>query len=219
MQKKLKNISGFTLIEMAMVMVIVGIVISIMMTVLPTIMKTGKIKEAQGKLAKYDYALQGYALANSRLPFAATNQNTGIENPGTLFGYLPYTTLGLSGGKDVWGQTVFYAVHSSLTASGIGHAAFCTNLNAAVSAPYNAAIVHTTNDAGTSVNKAYVIISGGPKDLDSVNSYLDLLNGTAAPGNLGFNYDDKIQTVNYDDLVRSLALTVLSSTVDCPPAP
>ncbi len=215
---KKKSIQGFTLIEMAMVMVIVGIVISIMMTVLPTIMKTGKIKEAQAKLTKFDYALQGYAIANSRLPFAASGTD-GVETPNTFVGYLPYVTLRLSEGKDVWGQTIRYAVHSSLTAN-VTPVVFCTNINAAISAAYSAAIVHTRTDDATPIseNQSYVLVSGGPKDLDGANAYLDLFNGTATAGSPRFNADNKIQALNYDDLVKSMSLTVFSGK-NCIPAP
>ena len=41
-KKKVYTVSGFTLIEMAVVMVIVGIVVSIIATVLPSLVRTSK---------------------------------------------------------------------------------------------------------------------------------------------------------------------------------
>ncbi|MGD9278836.1 MAG: prepilin-type N-terminal cleavage/methylation domain-containing protein, partial [Desulfobacterales bacterium] len=66
---KNSNPKGFTLIEMAVVLVIVGIIISIVATVLPSLIKSSKIKKARSVLEQVDYAIQGYVEANGRLPF------------------------------------------------------------------------------------------------------------------------------------------------------
>ena len=62
---------GFTLIELSVVIVIIGIIISAIATVLPSLIYSSKIKKARATLEKIDYAIQGYAIANNRLPFAA----------------------------------------------------------------------------------------------------------------------------------------------------
>jgi prepilin-type N-terminal cleavage/methylation domain-containing protein len=210
------NDAGFTLIEMAIVMVIAGILISIMMTVMPSIIKTGKIKETKAKLTKYDYALQGYAIANFRLPFADSDGD-GRENNNVFIGKLPYLTLGLSNGNDVWGNSAKYAVYgragnsNNLTGTS-DKATFCAALSGAL-AGFDRNIVYTTASdtcagatAGNSANQAYVVSSGGPKDLDGTNGVFDLCTGTAGAG---FNADNKIQALNYDDLVRSFSLVEL----------
>ncbi|MBU1345023.1 MAG: type II secretion system GspH family protein [Proteobacteria bacterium] len=214
--------TGFTLIEMAMVMVIVGIVISIMMTVLPSVIKTGKLKEARANLEKYDNALKGYAIINLRLPFADSNGD-GFEDAG-FDGDLPYRTLGLSNGNDVWGYRVKYAVYGSLTGTPIDKAALLVILGALPSPPtganFNSTIVYTTDsdtcagaNGNNSSNQAYVIASGGPKDLDGNNSPFDLCTGTAGAG---FNADNKIQALNYDDIVRALSITEFGN-ITCGP--
>ncbi len=209
--------SGFTLIEMAMVMVIVGIIISIMMTVMPSLVKTGKIKEARAVLKKYDLALQGYAMANNRLPFADSNGD-GLED-NVYVGDLPYRTLGMTHANDVWGQPVKYAVYGG---SGINltNAATRVQFQAALDSAiallgtFNQNVVYLSAQdacsAANAVNQAYVIASGGPRDLDGLNGYFDLCNGT---GGVGFNADNKIQAANYDDLVRPMSLGVLRSLV------
>ncbi|MCP3953934.1 MAG: prepilin-type N-terminal cleavage/methylation domain-containing protein, partial [Desulfobacterales bacterium] len=50
--------SGFTLIEMAVVLVLVGIVISIMATVLPTLIQSAKIRKGRAVIEKIDYSLE-----------------------------------------------------------------------------------------------------------------------------------------------------------------
>jgi prepilin-type N-terminal cleavage/methylation domain-containing protein len=219
---KKDNAAGFTLIEMAIVMVIVGIVVSIMMTVLPTVLKTGKIKEARAGLAKYDYALQGYAISNFRLPFADSDGD-GREDNNVFIGDLPYLTLGLSNGNDVWGNSVKYAVYgragnpNNLTDTS-DKATLCAALAAISGFDQNIAYVTSSDtcagaNAGNSANQAYVIASGGPKDLDGINGFFDLCTGTAGAG---FNADNKIQALDYDDLVRSFSLAELTRT-NCGP--
>ncbi|MBT8350554.1 MAG: prepilin-type N-terminal cleavage/methylation domain-containing protein, partial [Deltaproteobacteria bacterium] len=106
---KLMGRSGFTLIEMAVVMVIVGIIISIMATVLPSLIHSGKIKKAQADLERADLALQGYISATGRCPCPDTNAdgeenrndggtqgNPADDTCAAYVGDLPYLTLGLS---------------------------------------------------------------------------------------------------------------------------
>ncbi len=235
--------SGFTLIEMAMVMVIAGIILSTIMTVLPSVLRTAKAKETRALLDKYDYALQGYVLANFRLPFADKNKD-GIEDgnknsdlgTNVYIGFLPYKTLGLSSGNDAWGHSIRYAVYGkaglgkkNLTYAFVGikdPAAsppsnpnyFRTALDAAAIGTHDPAIVYTIDAGGTcgiigpNLNQAYVIASGGPKDLDGNGQFFDHCNGNLTSP--CFDADNKTQTLSYDDLVRSKAATVLSGEIN-----
>jgi prepilin-type N-terminal cleavage/methylation domain-containing protein len=225
MKKKKKQNQGFTLIEMAMVMVIVGIVISIMMTVLPSVIKTGKLKEARANIEKYGNALNGYAIIGLRLPFADSDGD-GLENINVFTGNLPYRTLGLSNGSDIWGNPVKYSVYGSagnpdnLTGSPADKAALLIILGNITAAGFNQNLVYTTVSdtcagagGANSSNQAYVIASGGPRDLDGVNGAFDLCTGSAGAG---YNADNKIQAPDYDDIVRSLSITEFS-TLTCSP--
>lgn len=207
---------GFTLIEMAMVMVIVGIVVSIMMTVMPSIIKTGKLKEARANLEKYDNALKGYAIVNLRLPFADTNGD-GLEDAGFV-GNLPFRTLGLSNGNDVWVNPVKYAVYGNLTGTPADKTALLAVIAGLPTPPtgpnFDPGMAYTTAadtcagaNGGNSVNQAFVIASGGPKDLDGANALFDLCTGAAG---MGFNAENKIQALNYDDIVRALSIAEFS---------
>ena len=64
------NRSGFTLIEMAIVIVIVGIIISTIAGVLPSLIGSNKLKQARALLGRADHSVRGFALANNRLPWA-----------------------------------------------------------------------------------------------------------------------------------------------------
>jgi len=211
-----KSRAGFTLIELAVVLVIVGIVISIVATVLPSLIQSAKIKKAQALLEKMDYAVQGYALANHRLPFA-DGDGDGQEDSGAYFGTVPYRTLGISSGDDAWGNAVRYGVYDTLTAAFADGNAFCTAISSASISSFDSGKAFTTSadhlsGAGpsNSSNQAYVLASGGPKDLDGANGFFDLGNGEGSAGTPGFNAPGKIQSPTYDDLIRAFSLNELN---------
>lgn len=195
---------------------IVGIVISIVATVLPSLIQSAKIKKAEAILEKMDYALQGYTIANHRLPFA-DGDGDGQEDSGTFLGTLPYLTLGLSSNQDAWGNAIRYGVYDTLTAAFADGNAFCTAIAAASVTPFASTKAFTTSadhlsaaTASNSANQAYVLATGGPKDLDSVNGFFDLGNGEGTAGAPGFNFPGKMQSTTYDDLVRAFSLNELN---------
>jgi prepilin-type N-terminal cleavage/methylation domain-containing protein len=217
--RRLYNRDGFTLIELAVVLVIVGIVISIISGVLPTLIESSKIKQAQALLEKAEYALQGYSIANHRLPFADSGTD-GLEDAGIFVGNLPFRTLGLSSGDDVWGSRIKYAVYgvaggaNNLTQNFANANAFCVAINNASTSAFNINIAHTTTAspcnaaaAANSSNQAFILASSGLKDLDGVNGRFDLCNGQ--PGT-GFNIPGQTQSTTYDDLVRAFSLNELN---------
>ncbi|MCD4754548.1 MAG: prepilin-type N-terminal cleavage/methylation domain-containing protein, partial [Deltaproteobacteria bacterium] len=208
-----KNSKGFSLIEMAVVMVIVGIVISIVASVIPSLIQSAKTKKARAILEKVDYALRGYSMANHRLPFADSNGD-GTEDSDIYLGDLPYLTIGLSSGKDAWGNKIKYGVYDDLAATFSNADAFCAAISSASTGNFTDEKVFTTladlsagADGNNSSNQAYVIASGGPKDLDGANGFFDLCNGENNPG---FNAPNRIQSGTYDDLTMAFPINELS---------
>jgi len=207
-----KRESGFTLIEMAIVLVIVGIVISIIATVLPSLIQSAKIRKARAILEKVDYAIQGYSIANSSLPFADSGTD-GRGDSGTYVGNLPYLDLGLSSGDDVWQNRIKYGVYDTLTTTTSDD--FCTVL-AGITSYTDSTKIHTTNhDTSAITNQAYIIVSGGPKDLDDdgVDGFFDGYNeGT----DVQFDDPARIESHGdpvanrYDDLMRALSINELN---------
>lgn len=105
---------GFSLIELAMVLLVISLVLGGLLVPLATQLEARQRDEAQQQLERIREALIGFAIVNGRLPCYTTqadpaNANYGVEdavcNPGglTTDGILPWKTLGLSTGFDPWG--------------------------------------------------------------------------------------------------------------------
>lgn len=84
---------GFSLLELAVVLVVMGVLGVALWRVLPLGREVANADPAQD-LALAEEALQGYALAHYHLPTADTN-NDGDSDAGATLGWLPTRTLGL----------------------------------------------------------------------------------------------------------------------------
>lgn len=206
---------------MAIVVVIAGIIISVIATVLPSLIRSAKMKKAEAILEKVDYAIQGYIAANGRCPCPDTTGD-GLEDrtPGTnppsddtcsaYVGAIPYATLGISSGLDAWQNPIRYGVYEDMirtTNTDLCGQAPCTLcLSDFVSNPNTAWL--RTSDGTNTVNGAYVIASGGVKDLDNDGDFFDGLNA-GAPTTQQFDTPNRITSPTYDDLVLAGAFTYL----------
>jgi len=124
------NRSGFTLVEMAIVMVIVGLMLGGLMMSLSQTTENTRRNDAQTQLAEIVEALYGYAQANGRLPCPATPASNGAELPAgggvctRQHGFVPSSTLGLKGTinsdgllLDPWNNPLRYSVTTSNTSA------------------------------------------------------------------------------------------------------
>jgi prepilin-type N-terminal cleavage/methylation domain-containing protein len=126
--------SGFTLIEVAMVMVIIGLILATSIAPLNKQIERSRIQETTKLLDEIEQAVYGFAIANRRLPCPADADSQGREShPGngrcnvgggndTISGFVPGQTLGLSGKYnedvlllDAWNNPIRYAVTQSNT--------------------------------------------------------------------------------------------------------
>jgi prepilin-type N-terminal cleavage/methylation domain-containing protein len=128
------NSRGFSLIEIAVVLVIISVLIGIVAIPLATQVEQQRITDTNKQLEAIKEAIIGYALANGRFPCASRSSDNGVESvisasAGTCnayVGYVPAVTLGLSPvdssgfAVDGWGLTqnrILYAVANlSITA-------------------------------------------------------------------------------------------------------
>ncbi len=125
--------TGFTLIEIAIVLVIIASLLSYAFMPLRAQMETANIKKAHLKLNEIEESLYGFAIANERLPCPTLPGQGGIAQPAILdatppivagadsctvnIGFVPSTTLGLKGEvncdgllMDPWGRPYYYSV-------------------------------------------------------------------------------------------------------------
>ncbi len=114
--------AGFTLAEMAIVLVVVGLLLTSVLSTVSTQIEARDIGETQSRLNQIKDALIGYAQANGRLPCAANGTlatgaaGAGLEavtgnvcTTGATYVVLPWATLGVSE-TDVWGRRFRYVV-------------------------------------------------------------------------------------------------------------
>ncbi len=125
-----KNNKGFTLIEVAIVFIIISALLGYIFMPLRAQMETANIKLAGQTLNQIEEALYGFAIANGRLPCPTQPGLNGIANPANpaahcnnasaisgYIGFLPSTTLGIKGKVncdglllDPWGRPYRYSV-------------------------------------------------------------------------------------------------------------
>ena len=123
---------GFTLVEIAVVLVIVAIMIAMAAFFTRGLVAAQKRSTTTSRLATVDAALAQFAIANKRLPCPANGTlasgaaNAGFENPQTggpcannqQDGVVPWVTLGLSetDASDGWDRRLTYRVAPELAA-------------------------------------------------------------------------------------------------------
>lgn len=114
---------GFTLVELAIVLLIVSLLVGGVMMAVSTQQEIQRIKDTEKKLDEIREALIGYALANNgALPCPSQSATSGSEsrsggttcngsNPlsNVYVGFLPWETLGVSQ-TDAWGHLFRYSV-------------------------------------------------------------------------------------------------------------
>ncbi len=117
---------GFTLIEMAIVLVILGLLLGGVLAPLSARQEQDRRDKNAERLEQAREALIGYAIVNGYLPCPDTDKDrkpgSGQENrpcPSNTFnaGRLPWATLGIDGEYDAWGapHQIYYAVNGAFT--------------------------------------------------------------------------------------------------------
>ncbi|MDP1682612.1 MAG: type II secretion system protein, partial [Burkholderiales bacterium] len=111
---------GFSLIEMAFVLIIVTLLLGGLLVPFATQVEQKRIAETQKAMEEIKEALMGFAVANGRLPCPDTT-NDGLEEacasaPGSTSteGNLPWATLGVAN-SDAWGNRFRYRVTTTFT--------------------------------------------------------------------------------------------------------
>lgn len=98
-----KAARGFSLVELAVVLMIVGTLMGGVLVAVGQSMENSRRSAALAQLRQLEEALYGYAQATGRLPCPATAASGGREDPAgggdctAWHGFVPVTTLGFSG--------------------------------------------------------------------------------------------------------------------------
>lgn len=117
----MKYSRGFTLVELAVVVIIVSLILGALLVPLANQIQARNVKETRDTLEQIKAALIGFAMTQGRLPCPDTDATPdGLENdpcgilPQSAEGFLPYNDLGVSP-TDAWGRLFRYAVTSEFT--------------------------------------------------------------------------------------------------------
>jgi len=133
-------VGGFTLVEMAIVIVILGFVLGALLMPMQVQRQQQAQLQTENTLAIAKRALLGYAQTHGRLPCPATAVSNGIEQPiggaaacTQAVGFLPAATLGMQPADaqgyalDGWDNRIRYAVTQS-SAGGAATPDYTTNI-------------------------------------------------------------------------------------------
>ena len=110
---------GFTLTELAVVMVIVAIMLGGLLMPLSAQREIQAYRETQIRLEKIREILIGFAMVNGRLPKPAKSYSDGMEKtddcnttPSVCTGFVPWIALGITKAEtiDAWGKMIRYSV-------------------------------------------------------------------------------------------------------------
>ena len=191
-----RNNRGFSLIEIAIVMVIIGVLAGGGVSLMGMLTKRKARTETIEYLKQAQAALISFADINGRLPWADTSGD-GAENAGASAGNLPYQTLKLSP-TDPYKRMLRYEFNANL---GTNLTASCGALRSGLSGGPD---IVDADGAAASFPIAAILVSAGTMDADSDgNVFDDISTGT----HLGDNRDGNPNYIRhpsvdiFDDLV------------------
>lgn len=215
-KKYLKGNTGFTLVEMAISLVIVGLLLGGMALPLLTLQEQATFSESRQKLAEIREAMIGYGMSHGYLPCPAVSVSNGAEdrNAGTgacnkRVGFLPWTELGFQK-LDSWGHLYRYSVSANFSNS-ITKISLTSNGDITV-------VARDINGATSSISNIPAVVMGhgksaywayqddGTQITDTSATNLDEdVNGSNAAGTTFYTRDISKNTAStggeFDDLV------------------
>ncbi len=209
--------TGFTLVELAIVLVIVALLASGLLVGIAAQRNAAETIDAQRQLENIRETLTGFALTHGRLPcpalpnLASSDANAGVENCAQPHGVLPWVTLGLPE-VDPWGRRFTYYAHGSFTAAVPSGALASFTLDTVGNANVKASSGSSGNVAS---DLPAVVVSHGSRGAGAWQ-----LNGSQLPGVSGdetenadadLTFISRTQDGNFDDLVTWIVPSILKS--------
>lgn len=234
MKHNYTHLHGFTLIELAMVLMIVGLLLGGLLVPLSAQMDQRRVTDTQKSLEEIKEALVGYAVINGQLPcpaaptIATGQANAGVARTppctsGNATGVLPWATLGVAE-TDAWGNRFTYRVTSDF-ADAIGSPTYggCTPATTPTQASFalcsnGSYTVLSAASGGTNIatNVPAIIISHGKNGAGAYTQQGSQLSiGSNADeqensdGTADSNYVSHTATPSFDDQVTWLSNNIL----------
>ena len=180
--------AGFSLVELAVVLLIVGLLLSGLVPTISGQIEQQRINETRKELNEIHQALIGFVVAKGYLPCPAISAVNGLENRNNAgicvvrHGFIAWQTLGVSK-LDAWGRIIRYSASGNYTRSNPP----LFNLNST-----RDITMHTRNMAGVLINLSNsndlpaIILSHGSNGLGGI-----LEDGTPVGGASATNVDEQ----------------------------
>ncbi len=109
----MKNQVGFTLLELAIVLLIIGLLISSVLMPLIASKTAQDVRKTEDMLEKAKGALLGYAIIREGFPCPDNNSDGIADSPcSTYEGDLPWLDLGIQT-QDAWGSNIQYRIYDT----------------------------------------------------------------------------------------------------------
>lgn len=197
---------GFTLVELAVVLIIVGLVLASLFVPISAQVNQAQSLETRRDLLDIKEALLGFALINGKLPCPDTTGD-GLEDtcPNTnatssTEGNLPWSTLGFKA-NDVWGRSFKYRVNNAFTTtflltstgSGAGIIKVCTNYTCAKTEASNIPLIVYSKGKNGELSLAEMTDLDEKENADQDGNYVN---------------KDAVES-GYDDMVTWISTNIL----------
>ncbi|WP_022853391.1 prepilin-type N-terminal cleavage/methylation domain-containing protein [Thermodesulfatator atlanticus] len=196
--------NGFTMVELAIVLVVLGLLLGIGVTLIGPLIKTSKIRETKKIMEEIVYTIRGYALTTGTLPSPVTICDASIM-PKNIFGKT----------KDSWRKEIRY-LKATLDGNEICNS---TTTNLKIYFCKDCQCLNYEEKA----NIAFLLVSGGPNyniqtglDANIVKIYPQYQQcqvDNYECNNPDYAYKDPQRQEEYDDIVEYWKLETLKGAV------
>ncbi len=221
----LQRQNGFTLVEIAIVMVIIGLVMGGGMAIMRTLSDRKFRNESIDHLNMAKKTVITFAQINGRLPFADTNAD-GDENASQTIGDLPFITLGIPP-SDPYGRPIAYEINATLITDINNITNMVASCNALMTGLSGSPQIRDAEaGAGSAFPVAAVLVSSGPMDADSDGDVFDDIAGASGGDNtdgtpnyirnppLDTTFDDLVVYISGNELFGDMCENVVLTAND-----